>query len=109
MERCQEEGCPHAAKNALKICVPALGWARDLHKPMECIFGLKLCPTHAAKYGADNFLGAQLSEEEGNMRQIFWTVARGQFEPDFDRAFIELISLNSKEYIMFESMGAQKQ
>lgn len=105
--RCSTTDCPHGAKYAPKICIPATGWPIDMHKPIELVCGVKLCKECMDKMKADDWLGPELDKPENkgtgkNLREIVTIMTRGHMPPDFDRAWIEPLLLSSKEFAEFE-------
>lgn len=100
MENCSTKECKHGAKFAPCICVPAQGWPMDAHAHLEAIMLLPLCESCIKEFKVDNFLGPEATVKGKNvMREIFKTLTTGKMPPDFDRAYIKRVSINSKEYL----------
>lgn len=112
--KCDHRGCLSPARWAPKLCVPAQGIPIDLHKPLSALASLPLCDIHIAEIKAQDMLGGKFDGTAlGNepMKEIFRTTVRaiGGVAPDFDRAFIQKVRLDSDEYSSFKRMlEAQK-
>lgn len=104
--RCNHEGCQADAKWAAKICVPAQGWPIDQHKPLEMILGVGVCETHWPPLDLQPSLSADFqSEDPGapSLRRVFEFMAAGRCAPDFDRAWLAKVSVNSREFMLATS------
>lgn len=100
MEKCSSKDCPHGAKYAPAICVPAMGWPLEQHDHLEAMMLLPLCESCIKEFKADNFLGPEANVNGKNaMREVFTILTKGKVPPDFDRAYIKHVSINSKEYL----------
>ncbi len=99
---CGWKGCTRAGVFAPKICVPARGFAIDCHQPMTAILGLALCDEHVKATTPAVILSDKL-------RELFMEITRsqGKARPDFDRAWVSPVSLNSNEYKRFEKQQGQ--
>lgn len=96
-----KKGCKAEGKWAIKINVPATGWAIDLHQPLVAIVDLALCDACFAKTTLDSILGPQLMEIF-HVQARCATIASGgdpqrAVPPDFARAWLSKVSINSNE------------
>lgn len=103
MTPCAHTGCGRPATHAPKICVPATGWPIDLHQPLSAILMLKVCRQHVAEafHPTENF------KPGSPLRTVFEVLARGKVPPDFARAFVTPIRLDSDEFQSFERAQAK--
>lgn len=100
---CDRDGCSEPASHAPKLCVPATGRPIDTHQPLAIIFGLQCCRKHVDEMKAETFLS------EPQVKMMFEMAARAScaqsgvdyIAPDFDRAFIEKIRIDSMEFLNF--------
>lgn len=102
---CQREGCTAEAKFAPKICVPAQGHAIDAHQPIGVVVGVKCCPTHLYQFPVQDMIAI------GAIRFALMSLCQshGRAAPDFARAFVEPVALESAEFAQFEAMRAPRQ
>ena len=104
MKKCISKDCPHGAKFAPRICVPAALWPIDAHQPLSCIMGIELCEDCFNEIKPEHFFGPEVSKLPNNMRGMFELIAKGKQAPDFDRAYIERVNINSKEYAQYQRL-----
>lgn len=92
---CRKRGCGAGATHAVKLMVPAAGCPIPEHDPIEIVFGLGLCEACAIEIRMDP---SQIISK--TLRGIVRQQARatGKADPDFSRAFVSLISLDSDEW-----------
>lgn len=106
---CQRQGCTSPALYAVKINVPARGWPIEWHEPLSAILGLKLCHWHLKQFDLAPFVG-KAAVPPMSLRPNFEAVARmrgdGAPAPDFKRAFVTGVRLDSDEYRQFEARAA---
>lgn len=93
---CCHVDCQLEAKWAPKLCVPATGVPIDTHNPLKIIMSIPVCDDHIGEMRAPDFLS-----HDPRLKGIFEMMARGRAAPDFERAFIQRVSLNSSEYKIF--------
>lgn len=101
MKACSTKDCPHGAKVAPKLCVPAMNWAIEAHQPLSSIIGIPLGESCFAELKVSDFLGRFDVDGKNNLRECFKVLTRGKQPPDFDRAWFTKVSLASKEYKTF--------
>ncbi len=104
--KCMTTGCPHDAKWAPKINVPAEGWSVEMHQPLSFTMSLAVCDACWPDLKASDFVGPELEKEKGNMRQIARLMTKGKCPPDFERAWLSKVSINSNEYKILSEHGA---
>lgn len=109
---CIREGCTAKATVAPRLNVPAQGWPIDMHRPMTAIVGMPLCEEHfkdvANLEGLKAALGNEIKGGDDLMGLIQATLlAAGKLPPDFDRAWVTRLSINSEEYKSFASRVAR--
>ena len=92
---CQRTGCGCDATAAPKICVPTM-FSRRVR--ISAIMTLPLCLECASRITADELIGPGDRGRDA-MRAALSLQAQGRFAPDFDRAFVEVVSLTSAEYL----------
>lgn len=100
---CAWEGCKNKGRFAPKICVPATGVPIDCHQPLSAIFGMALCDDHIKTCTPELLLTDQGKDL---FRQLAASMTR--VPPDFARAWVSPVSLNSPEYKKFQKQKAQK-
>ena len=92
---CRKRECANEATHAVKLMVPAARCPIPEHDPIEIVFGLELCEACAMEVRSDP--SAVVSEAlVGLVRAQARTT--GKAEPDFGRAFVTLIALDSDEW-----------
>lgn len=97
---CSREHCAAEARWVPKVCVPATGYPIAGHTPLSCIIGLPLCGACIDTLGVGDLLGP--TPQGGEFREAF-AIAAGRVPPDFSRAFMARVSLNSPEYAAFQA------
>jgi hypothetical protein len=103
--RCMKKSCTHQAQWAPKICVPAQGWPIDCHQPLAMIVGLRLCREHVDALKAEEFFNDVVTDIRGALEAL----ARTHIRPDFARAFITAVRINSDEFRKFEQLAASRE
>ncbi len=101
MEKCSGKDCPYGAKFAPCICVPATGWPMDTHEHLQAIMSLPLCESCFSAMTVENFLGMDekiLVNGKNLIRETFKALTTGKMPPDFDRAYLKRVNINSVEY-----------
>jgi hypothetical protein len=79
-----------------KVCVPAKGWAIDMHQPIGVLVNLPLCKSHFDEFRKDwNW------DEAGDLKGMIERMAQGKQPPDFDRAFVTSVHVDSEEFRQF--------
>jgi hypothetical protein len=96
----RQQGLRRRADQAMRICVPATGWAIEAHQPAALVVGLKLCEDCAGRFDGKQFL-----RDNQNIREIFEILL--QDKPDFERAFAQALPLDHPDVLMLER-GAQR-
>lgn len=106
---CQRQGCASPALYAVKISVPARGWPIEWHEPLSAILGLKLCHWHVKQFDLAPVVG-KAAVPPTSLRPIFEAMARirgaGAPAPDFKRAYVTGVRLDSDEFRQFEAQAA---
>lgn len=96
MTNCNRQNCQEPGKWACKINIPAEGWAINSHQPLSMMIGLEVCDTHFTEIKIEDFLTDDLKE-------LAEKVLEGKQPPDFARAWMSRISINSPEFKKFKS------
>lgn len=91
---CSRLGCTNEATCGAEILVPVVGCHIPEPDPIRCLTGITLCQECLRGVQVAQFLGDDL-------RKIVLTIASGRAKPDFDRAFIRGVSLQSPEWVRF--------
>lgn len=102
---CQKVGCEEQAQFAPKVCVPTIGRSTK-DSPLQAVIGLVVCKRHIKDLKAVDFLLPKPGQENV-LRRLFAMQAQSyrQSPPDFFRAFIEPVSIDSSEYQTFQRMS----
>ena len=95
---CEVDGCDHPAAWAPKVCVPPEGLDPRLAAPLSAIPGFVLCDRHMNETHAQE----RLEANSGQMRNVFALMANGRLRPDFSRAYLQKVSINSPEFAEVE-------
>lgn len=85
-----------------------MGWPLESHEPLSAILGLEVCESCFNDIKTEHFFGPDLDKLPNNMRGMFEIISKGKQPPDFARAFIERISIASKEYAKYKDMISKK-
>ncbi len=99
---CQKTGCTEPATCAFKVCVPAYGKSPRDFAPLEALVGVTLCNRHMNETNPSEWLNAN----NGAMKTTMTSMANGRARPDFPRAYLKQVSINSPEFQRFEQMTA---
>jgi hypothetical protein len=93
---CSKIGCDAPAVCALQIRVPALGYSLASHSPLGLLTNIKACDKCYAATDPQEMLNEDI-------RAIFLHICRteGKVPPDFTRAYLEPMALDSEEYLDF--------
>lgn len=96
--------CGKPAKWAPKWCVPATGWPIDCHTPLSALGSFPCCDICIEELNAKAMFA-----ENPHFKDIFEMMARGVkgLPPDFDRAFMTKVRLDSDEYRKFLEITEQ--
>lgn len=99
--KCEREACTREATHMPVLCVPATGWPKGSHEPMQMFCGVKLCKFHANEFRVD-----PLAEGNEKMREVMVEMARAmeKVKPDFRRSWMEFRRLESVEVKKFLEM-----
>lgn len=92
--RCARRGCDAIATCVPKLLVPAQGHAIDTHQPIACLIDLRMCAEHFNTFSLTDALNHDL-------RDTIRIIARGRAPPDFARAIVSRVDLNSEEYVKY--------
>jgi hypothetical protein len=95
--KCSWSDCQAVATHLPKICVPALGHALESHQPLGAILNLPACLEHAKAFDVQEFLNLPAPKGGSTNRILFEILARGKCPPDFDRAYVQPVPLDSEE------------
>lgn len=91
--KCMHADCPNEATCAPKLMVPATDYALEVHQPLGLTLGVTLCDDHIGTVDA-----AEIVAKNPAITKIFEIMARGKQPPDFARAYIQKIGLDSDEF-----------
>lgn len=101
---CQLKGCKDPASVAVKLHIPAKGYAIDAHTPITVICGVTLCPAHGVTVKASEFINDDIR------KALKWLCrATHRADPDIERAFASTISIESEEYLNFCATAHDRQ
>ena len=90
---CSRSGCTKVGTHAPVVCVPAQGHAIETHNPLRCELPVPLCKDHFEEATAAELLTPQMREA-----LTATTKAMRLAAPDFDRAFLRKMLVDSPEY-----------
>ncbi len=96
---CAQTGCTSRAAFAPRLCVPAVGQAKDTKRAIQLFVGLQLCPLHAGMLKPAQWLGPELDLIPQNLRKMVMIMAMGRAAPDFDRAWFDLVPLDHLDWL----------
>lgn len=97
--RCRRAGCTAWATWVPKLNIPARGWAIDSHRPVTVIMNLEVCMAH---FDAERMLADLLTPD---LKALIREQLVGRVPPDFDRAWISKVPVDSDEYRQFEEVA----
>ena len=89
--KCQRVGCDQGANYAPRIRVPMLGTRIEVVEPLKVVIGLELCRQHAVDCDLAKFLS-------DDMKRLFQMAATDKGLPDFKRAYMDAVKLDTDEY-----------
>lgn len=92
---CAWEGCPLPARFAPQLRVPAKGYALNRVRPLRLICTIVLCDQHIGSITPEILLNDALRE---NFEKAAAQGSGGTLRPDFMRAWVHPVSINSPEY-----------
>lgn len=100
--KCAVKTCEDPASAAIVLNVPALGMPIREHDPVTMIIGLALCAACLQKEDAKEWFAPWPNGDPSPHRRIveIQIKSRGLGTPDFDRAFVTGLSLESAEWKM---------
>lgn len=107
---CQRQGCTRRARMALTVNVPARGWPLALHQPIRLVIGVRLCKEHAREARAEDMLGIGNHYDKARpgahaeLRRMIEALTQDRAPPDYERAFVSPISIESEEFQNFVAM-----
>lgn len=87
---CFEEGCECLATYLPKVCVPARGYPLEVERSAQCIVQFPMCWKHIQEIKMPEFMTPELEE-------IFRMMLRNKQPPDFARAWVHHLPLDSDE------------
>lgn len=95
--QCQHIGCANEAEFAPALNIPATGYAIDAHQPVKMTTNLRLCATCIEQFTIEDMLNndtkAMISRSLAATQRV---------PPDFERAFLTKLRLDSDEFKQFE-------
>jgi len=91
--KCSIKVCEQTATAAVAISVPATGYEATPENSVKIVLGILLCPHCMGTIKAQEFFGA-----DGRLKSIIELQTKGRVAPDYDRAFITPVALDSDEY-----------
>lgn len=103
---CQRLGCKETATHAIKLCVPGVGDPEAAPARGAMLIGLVVCEHHIDEADAAPFF-----ECNGEtLRPLLTVMMAGGPPPDFDRAYVSGVSMESEEYrdMLLHGMAAGK-
>lgn len=100
---CQHDGCAHAARWAVSVRVPALGWSLEAHTPLSLVMPVKLCRDHFAELTPATFVTDDIRKRVAEVLS-----ALGRTAPDFERAWLEHLPLDHPEVLQLDASAAGK-
>lgn len=105
MPKCENENCEKEATHSITLNVPAKGIAIDLHTPIKMYVGVQLCHEHAKEFGSDFTWDDNYELREAIEATI---AAAGLSEPDFNKTFHSVVSMNHDGYQQFLKIRGQR-
>lgn len=102
MTACKSKDCTHEASFIPRINVPAMHWPIDMHQPLQMFIDLPLCKHHIHEVKIKDFLSDEIKE-------VFRIMTKGRMPPDFERAYVSQVSVNSNEFKMFRRKQAERE
>ena len=92
------EGCKETATIVPVLKVPAEGWPINFHTPCQVIIGIETCTSHFDDMDVQELITV-------DMREAFTHVLRGvgKAKPDFNRAVLNQLLIDSDDYRQFVS------
>jgi hypothetical protein len=93
--QCQSSGCLHRAQYVAKLMIPPKGFPIEANKNLSIIIGVPLCEDHLVICVPEQFLNRQTYA-------IVDAFTKGKVSPDYERAFILPVDMDSNEYHMWE-------
>jgi len=97
---CMRKRCAVEAKWAPKLCVPAKNIPIEAHQPIAAILGCVVCDRHFDDMSASDWLETD-DGRPSPLVAIFKQLVAGRAPPDFERAFLTRVSVNSSEYLRY--------
>ena len=96
MNACHEVDCHRLARIVPLLLVPARGWPLALHRPARMIFNLPVCRDHFKAMSV-----ADLVNDDNKQAAIEAFMAGKIARPDFDRATLQSLAIDSTEFAEF--------
>jgi hypothetical protein len=93
MTKCSEKNCKNQATVAPALFIPAMGVSIHQHTPIKMVMTVPFCNQHFKTMDIKNFM-----LPEGKRRITEALRAIGRADPDFERAWLKPISIESDEY-----------
>ena len=100
---CDWKGCQNEATHFPQIMVPARGVPIDTHQPLSMLIGLHCCLKHCRKFDVKSFLSTVGPDGLNTAMVSMQLLAAGRAAPDFKRAFVIPVSMESSAAKQFES------
>lgn len=94
--QCSSTGCLKRAEYAPKLCVPAKNMPVEANKHLSMICGVPFCEDHIIVTEAEQLLNR-------HTRSIIDKFTKGKAPPDYERAFVLHVLLESNEYRKWET------
>lgn len=95
--QCSTPGCLSRAQYVPKICVPPTGYAVEANLHVSVIIGLPLCEDHMVILLPEQIFNTQT-------RAVIDAFTRNKVQPDYNRAFLLPLQMNTPEYASWERL-----
>lgn len=98
---CCVRDCKSFGSRAIKINIPAQGYAIAQHRPIGMILDLAFCPKHADAAKVDDFL-----TDDSRASIDAALLDSGKAQADFKRAWLKVIRRDGQEFQEFKLSAA---
>lgn len=89
--KCQHNNCWRDATGPIALRIPATGMPLAEHDPIKCVVGLQVCDECFGTLKAADFLSEQMKKAVNIATML-------KVPPDFDKAFLEHLSYDDKDW-----------
>lgn len=101
--KCSSKDCQADAVCGAAVRVPALNCPVAEHEPLKAALGLRFCEVHFAELKLEDFVNEEFRKlVRGTLQH------QGKAPPDFDRAWLERLELDSPDMKALEDLAKRK-